>query len=61
MVQALGARVTNAAGHDVGPGGLGAAAAARLDITGLHPGLADATVEVACDVDNPLTGPTGPR
>ena len=28
MVQAFGARVTNAAGHDVGPGGLGAAAAA---------------------------------
>ena len=59
MLQALGARVTNAAGHDVGPGGLGAAAAARLDITELHPDLAHATVEVACDVDNPLTGPHG--
>jgi glycerate kinase len=55
----MGARVTNAAGHDVGPGGLGAAAAARLDITKLHPDLAHATVEVACDVDNPLTGPHG--
>ena len=59
MLQALGARVTNAAGHDVGPGGLGAAAAARLDITELHPDLAHATVEVACDADNPLTGPHG--
>ena len=59
MLQALGARVTNAAGHDVGPGGLGAAAAARLDITELHPDLAHATVEVACDVDNPLAGPHG--
>jgi glycerate kinase len=59
MLQALGARVTNAAGHDVGPGGLGAGAAARLDITELHPDLAHATVEVACDVDNPLTGPHG--
>ena len=59
MLQALGARVTNAAGHDVGPGGLGAEAAARLDTIGLHPDLAHTTVEVACDVDNPLTGPYG--
>lgn len=59
MLQALGARVTDAAGDDVGPGGLGAQAAARLDITELHPDLAHATVEVACDVDNPLTGPHG--
>lgn len=59
MVQALGARVTDATGDDVGPGGLGAQAAAQLDVSGLHPGLAEATVEVACDVDNPLTGPHG--
>jgi glycerate kinase len=59
MLQALGARVTNAAGHDVGPGGLGAEVAARLDTIGLHPDLANTTVEVACDVDNPLTGPHG--
>ena len=59
MLQALGARVTNAAGHDVGPGGLGAEAAARLDTIGLHPDLAHTTVDVACDVDNPLTGPYG--
>ena len=59
MLQALGARVTNAAGHDVGPGGLGAESAARLDTIGLHPDLAHTTVEVACDVDNPLTGPYG--
>jgi glycerate 2-kinase len=59
MLQALGARVTNATGHDVGPGGLGAETAARLDTIGLHPDLAHTTVEVACDVDNPLTGPHG--
>jgi glycerate kinase len=59
MLQALGARVTNATGHDVGPGGLGAETAARLDTIGLHPDLAHTTVEVACDVDNPLTGPQG--
>jgi glycerate kinase len=59
MLQALGARVLDADGGDVGPGGLGAGAAARLELAGLHPGLAGATVEVACDVDNPLTGPAG--
>ena len=30
-----------------------------LALDGLHPGLADARVVVACDVDNPLTGPDG--
>ena len=59
MVQALGAVVRDAAGADVGPGGLGAAAAATLDLHRLHPALAQATVQVACDVDNPLTGPHG--
>lgn len=59
MVQALGARVLDTDGHDVGPGGLGAGAATRLELAGLHPGLTRATIEVACDVDNPLTGPTG--
>ncbi|HEU5265075.1 MAG TPA: glycerate kinase, partial [Jatrophihabitans sp.] len=59
MVQALGARVLDAAGAEVGAGGLGAQAAATLDLGGLHPALAQASVEVACDVDNPLTGPHG--
>src|SRR5664279_4300924 len=31
----------------------------RLDRSGLHPRLADAEIVVACDVDNPLTGPHG--
>jgi glycerate kinase len=43
MLRALGART--------GPG--------RLDLAGLHPALAEARVVVACDVDNPLTGPEG--
>ncbi len=59
LVQALGARVLDADGTDVGPGGRGAQQAARLDLTGLHPQLAHARIEVACDVDNPLTGPGG--
>jgi glycerate kinase len=59
LVQALGAQVLDAAGAEVPPGGAGAAIAARLDLTGLHPRLAGAQIEIACDVDNPLTGPQG--
>lgn len=59
LVQALGARVLDARGDQVGPGGLGAQAAAELDLSQLHPALADARIEVASDVDNPLTGDTG--
>jgi glycerate kinase len=59
LVQALGAVVLDAAGAEVGPGGLGAQAAASLDLAKLHPALAHGEVEVACDVDNPLTGPHG--
>jgi glycerate 2-kinase len=59
LVQALGARVSDASGNEVGPGGAGAATAATLDLTRLHPKLAAARLEVACDVDNPLTGPDG--
>ncbi len=30
-----------------------------MDLSGLHPRLRDATITIACDVDNPLTGPLG--
>jgi glycerate kinase len=55
----LGARVLTAEGADVPPGGAALADAARLDLSGLDPRLAGAEVVVACDVDNPLTGPAG--
>jgi len=59
LVQALGARVQDASGAEVGSGGAAAATAATLDLAGLHPRLAGASIEVACDVDNPLSGPEG--
>ncbi len=59
LVQALGARVYDAAGAPAGRGGAGAGTAATLDLTGLHPGLASARLDFACDVDNPLSGPDG--
>jgi glycerate kinase len=59
MVQALGARVLDCDGTDVPAGGRGAAVAAHLEVSRLHPALAQARLEIACDVDNPLTGPSG--
>ncbi len=59
MVRALGARVLDAAGHDVDEGGMALAGVTRLDLTGLHPRLMEANISLACDVDNPLTGPAG--
>ncbi|MDK3256668.1 glycerate kinase [Blastococcus capsensis] len=59
MLQALGARLLDADGREIGPGGGALAQLSRVDLGGLHPALADAEIVVACDVDNPLTGPTG--
>jgi len=66
MVQALGARLLDATGNDITPGGAGPAGLARIDVTGLDPRLADVTVVVATDVNNPVSGPApcgapGPR
>jgi glycerate kinase len=59
MVRALGARVLDRDGHEIGEGGVALPCAVALDLGGLHPRLAGATLEIASDVDNPLTGPTG--
>ena len=59
MAAALGARVLDAHGDELGDGGTALAMAADVDLAGLHPELSTAVVTVACDVDNPLTGPSG--
>lgn len=59
LLQALGARLLDADGRDIGPGGEALAGIAAVDLAGLHPRLPDVDIVVACDVDNPLTGPTG--
>jgi len=58
MVQALGGRLLDRAGHELPPGGAALAALDRLDLAGLAP-LAGIEVLVAADVDNPLLGPHG--
>ena len=59
MLQALGARLLDAAGDELPRGGAALAALDRLDLSGLHSRLAQARVVVASDVDNPLLGTNG--
>lgn len=59
LLQALGARLTDLHGLEIGPGGAGVESLATLDVSGLHPRLADCSVEVACDIRSPLLGPEG--
>lgn len=59
MAQALGVRLLDANGREVPPGGGGLLELARIDATGIDAAVRDARFSVACDVDNPLTGPHG--
>jgi len=59
MAQALGVRFLDRAGQEIGPGGGALLDLAVIDATGLHPAVRRARFVVACDVDNPLTGPQG--
>ncbi|TYP87670.1 glycerate kinase [Blastococcus xanthinilyticus] len=59
MLQALGARLLDADGRELPAGGGALGDLARVDLGRLHPAVAGAEIVVACDVDNPLTGPGG--
>jgi glycerate kinase len=59
MARALGVRFLDAGGADLPEGGAALARLARIDLAGLDPRVAAAQLVVACDVDNPLTGPRG--
>lgn len=59
MLQALGVKLLDAAGQDIARGGAPLAQLARVDTSDIDARLAQCTMEVACDVDNPLTGPRG--
>ena len=59
MLQALGARLLDAEGRALGPGGASLARLARIDVSGLDPRLQASQFHIACDVDNPLAGPRG--
>ncbi|RKU16664.1 glycerate kinase [Candidatus Poribacteria bacterium] len=59
MAEALGVQFLNANGELIPHGGGGLGELASIDITGLHPAIAETETVVACDVNNPLTGPEG--
>jgi glycerate kinase len=58
-LQALGLSFLDRHGRSVRHGGTGLLAIEKIDSTRLHPALKQVELLVACDVDNPLTGPKG--
>jgi glycerate 2-kinase len=59
LAQALGARLLDAGGHELPPGGAALARLARIDPSALDARLRACEFTVAADVTNPLCGPEG--
>jgi len=59
MAQALGASLLDSAGSTIPQGGAALAKLAHIAVETMDARLAECTVEVACDVNNPLCGPSG--
>lgn len=59
MAQALGVKFYGNEGELLGRGGKELNKIKRIDMTALDKRLSDAEFIIACDVDNPLTGPNG--
>ncbi|MFN4179398.1 MAG: glycerate kinase [Armatimonadota bacterium] len=59
MAQALGAKLLDEKGNEIGFGGGELGKLAKIDISGLDNRLRETEILVACDVTNPLTGPNG--
>jgi glycerate kinase len=59
LLQALGGRVTDARGMEIGPGGAGLEDATAIDLSGVRRALSECSIQVACDIRSPLLGPEG--
>jgi len=59
MAQALGYRLLDADGRDLTRGGAALSRLQRIESAGFDRGWRSVAVKVACDVTNPLTGPSG--
>ncbi|MGZ6365435.1 MAG: glycerate kinase family protein, partial [Ktedonobacteraceae bacterium] len=59
MAQALGASLLDLQGTKIAPGGAALAKLAHISTSNMDSRLQKCTVEVACDVTNPLCGPMG--
>jgi glycerate kinase len=59
MAQALGVKFLDSEGAELSYGGGALSKLAKIDASKMMKELSGVTIDVACDVDNPLTGPTG--
>lgn len=59
LLQSLGVRLLDANGDELGRGGAALADVSVIDITTMDPAIGNVSIIAACDVTNPLTGPTG--
>ena len=59
LLQALGVRLLDKNGNDLKHGGAALANLTTIDISTMDPALKNVAITAACDVTNPLTGPTG--
>jgi glycerate kinase len=59
MIQALGGRLLDQNRQEIAPGGGHLSELAEIDLSSLDSRLKKVKIDVACDVDNPLTGPNG--
>ncbi|XKM13459.1 glycerate kinase [Orbaceae bacterium ac157xtp] len=59
MLQALGVKLLDKSGNQIGYGGQALADLVKIDISEIDPRIKESEFEVACDVTNPLTGENG--
>ncbi|HAQ08412.1 MAG TPA: glycerate kinase [Bacillus bacterium] len=59
MARALGIKLLDENGLEIGEGGGSLGSISSIDMKHIDQRLSSVKIEVACDVDNPLTGPTG--
>ncbi|MDQ0860611.1 glycerate kinase [Bacillus sp. V2I10] len=59
MAQALGVKFLDSEGAELSYGGGALSKLAKIDASKMMKELTGVTIDVACDVDNPLTGPSG--
>lgn len=59
MAQALGYRLLDSVGEEIGLGGGSLDRLSEIDCSNVHPRLAECQIQVACDVTNPLCGEEG--
>ncbi|EPJ5579168.1 glycerate 2-kinase [Citrobacter koseri] len=59
MVQALGVKLCDASGTEIGYGGGSLNTLSTIDVSGIDPRIKNCAIRVACDVTNPLVGELG--